>query len=153
MNNTSSCCHSTVVLTPKQQTIVLYENSNFNDTLGFLINDTISENYFIATILKIKKGFAFVKGSYVLSDTVKCSGWVETKYLGIYLIADDKIPLYTRPNFSSEKSYINNPEWYPLEIIKCNNGWLYVKYKDKHQEKQGWLPAEYQCPNPYTICN
>jgi hypothetical protein len=151
-SDTASCCNANIVLIPKQQSIVLYKRNNYNDTLDYIINDTISENYFVGTIYDMKNEFSFVRGSYV-QDTTEFMGWIETKYLGIYLMMGDKIPLYSEPKPSSTKIFINNPEWYPLEIIKCDRKWLYIKYKDKNQERIGWLSPEFQCPNPYTTCN
>jgi len=149
----TNCCSVEVVLIPQNQPIPIYNESSHVSIKGYIVNDTMDENYFSGIILNMEKNRSYIKGSYAL-DTVNIEGWIETKYLGIYLVLDDNIPLYSKPDTLYQKALIKNPEWYPLEILKCHKeGWLYVKYQDKNQKKAGWLSPKYQCSNPYTICN
>lgn len=148
----TNCCNANIIIIPKHQLIPIFKESNYRDTLDYVINDTVNENYFNGVIYQIKDKFAYIKGSYTFSEKI-IEGWIELKYIGIYLIMESKIPLYVSPNILTNKVFIQDPEWYPLEIFNCSQGWLYVKYRDKKQNKTGWLPPEFQCFNPYTTCN
>ncbi|MDR1006119.1 MAG: hypothetical protein LBL74_04570 [Bacteroidales bacterium] len=152
-DNDSNCCNVSAFLIPKNQQIPIYKESNHKEILCYIINDTMTEDYFIATIFRIERNYAYVKGSYVLEEGNDIEGWIEKKYLGTNIISESKVPLYSAPKISSKKIYITNPEWYPIEIIKCYKDWVYIIYEDKNQKRMGWLLLEYQCSNPYTTCN
>ena len=145
----TNCCNSDFVLIPMQQKIPLFQDGKVTQ---YIINDTVTENYFIGSVYSIDGEYAYIKGGYAF-DTTLIEGWIKTDYIGTYTILDDKIPLYVSPDYGSQMVFIDNPEWYPLKIIKCYSDWIYVHYIDQYQSLHGWLPKEYQCANPYTTCN
>jgi len=153
INSDTNCCNTSFFLIPKQQQIPVYKENNHKEILLYIINDTIDEHYFIGTIYKINKKYAYIKGSYVLGEESNIEGWIEKKYLGTNIISEDSVPLYLAPEFYAENIYIIHPEWYPIEILKCHGEWIYITYEDKNQKKSGWLHEKYQCSNPYTTCN
>lgn len=102
-------CNTEVILIPKHYSIPYYEENDNGNIIGYLINDTITEDYFIGVIYDIKGDYSYIKGSYVL-DTVDIAGWIETKYLGIYLVLEKNVPLYYKPNVLSKKKMIIDPE-------------------------------------------
>ena len=147
-----TCCEVEFVLIPKQQLIPIYKDYKNHVVINSILNDTISENYFIGVIYEIKNNFSRIKGSYVFGEEI-IEGWIKTEHLGIYLSDFLNVSLYSKPFYSSKKWILKNPEWYPIPIIKCKNNWVYVKYIDSHQKKSGWIPPEHQSSNPYTISN
>lgn len=149
----TNCCNANVVLSQTQAAVTVYRDCNRNDSIGFIMNDTLREDYFVGTIYQIKDGFAKVEGEYAISQESIPKGWVELRYISTYLVMDSQVPIYDNPNTNSGKTFIDFPEWYPVEILDCFQGWLYVNYRDNKQQKTGWLPPEFQCANPYTTCN
>ncbi|MPM49013.1 hypothetical protein SDC9_95741 [bioreactor metagenome] len=105
--------------------------------------------------MSVKGKKAYVSASKILHDTIPKIGWIETKYLGIYATDWTNVKLYSHPNINSKvKSIIIRPEWYPFNILKCKGNWLYVSYLDGDGViKEGWLPPDNQCSNPYSTCN
>lgn len=148
----TNCCNSHFVLKNKQENVYMYTDNKGMYLIDTIINDTILEDYFTGRIYYIENEYAYIEGNYVF-DSIKHKGWVLTENLGIYTLLSSKVPLYKDPNLSSSVSYIVNPEWYPLKIIKCKREWLYVIYEDKIQKVAGWLFIDYQCPNSYSPCN
>lgn len=142
------------MLIPKQKMIPIYKEPNGN-IITLIINDTIKEDYYTLQIIKQAKGFSFVKASTARIDTTK-TGWIETKYLGIYSsVYSGTLKLFTQPDKKSKvKSIIINPPYDLLNVIDCRDRWLYVKYIDIDKKtKEGWLSPDNQCSNPYTTCN
>ena len=146
------CCKAGFVLIPKHQKISVFKDKEGTILAGYIINDTISENYFGGVIYEIKNGFSRISGSYTFKGG-DIEGWVQSKYLGTYLADLSNVHLYVAPCYSSTKERLENPEWYPMSIIKCYKSWVYIIYKDHYQEKSGWLPPEFVSSNPYTISN
>lgn len=146
-------CQADCFLITKQQEIPIYNEYTHQNVTAYVLNDTITEDYFIGVIYKIKKGYAYIIGSYTSDKNDYIKGWIEIKHVGTNIISDDQIPLYCYPTICSKKIYLKTPEWYPMEILKCHGSWLYVKYVDKYQCVSGWLHKKYQCSNPYTTCN
>lgn len=150
-----SNCNCGTLLIPTQKLIPIYEKPN-GKIITQIINDTIKEDYYSIQIIKQSKGFSFVRASAAIIDTTTKTGWIETKYLGIYSsVYSDTLKLFTQPDKKSKvKSVINNPPYDLLNVIDCKNGWLYIKYLDiDKRTKEGWLSPDNQCSNPYTTCN
>ena len=150
-----SKCNCATLLIPTHKLIPLYEKPN-GKIITQIINDTIKEDYYTLQIKEQVKGFSFVRASAAIIDTTTKTGWIETKYLGIYSsVYSDTLKLFTQPNKKSKvKSVINNPLYDFLNVIECSHGWLYIKYLDIDKKtKEGWLSPDNQCSNPYTTCN
>jgi len=153
-SNDINYCACSGFLLPKQQYIPLYKDTNCSDISCYVINDTISEDYFVFKILQTVENYAFISGGYIISDTTIINGWIELKYITTNLVIEDSIPLYSNHSKKSAiQSHINYPYWQPVKIIKCYKNWLFIEYTDKYQKKSGWLSNEYNCSNPYTTCN
>jgi hypothetical protein len=127
-----------------------------NGDIEFLIsNDTIKEDYYILNILRTKENFAFVKASSVLYDTVPKYGWIEIRFLGIYVNNySEPVVLYSQPSeTSSITATFDNPCYEMLQILGCEEKWLLVNFNKGESTFQGWLPFTRQCSNPYSTCN
>jgi hypothetical protein len=147
-------CNCDAIIIPKNQKIPLYHDTVSHRIAYKMINDTVKEEYYIVSIHAIAHRWAKIDGVTPF-DTIPKVGWIETKYLGIYPGSYTTLKLYTQPSTRSKIKYIiRKPEYFPLAVINCNNGWLHVEYKDiKGEVKVGWLAPEDQCANPYTTCN
>lgn len=158
--NTLNCmsqknnCSCSAILIPKHIEIPLYSSMKGNIVENKLINDTITEEYYVLSIIETKKYRSKVK-AITPFDTIPKTGWIQTEYLGIYPSSFSQINLYRRPRLKANvKSIIIKPEYYPLNILKCKGDWLYVTYVDIDKKiKEGWLSPEDQCANPYSTCN
>lgn len=149
----TNTCNCNVLLFQKQQKVPLLDSKG--KVIRYIMNDTITEDYFNINILKLSHNLAFVNASGTLHDTIPQKGWIKTKYLGIYPSNFSTINLYFKPNKVSKiKAKIIKPEYYPFNILDCNGKWLYIKYFDGDKKfKEGWLSPEDQCSNPYSTCN
>lgn len=147
-------CSCTAILVPKQVNVPVYKDTIKKIIIGKIINDTINEEYYILSIIKINKQWAYVNASTPFDSTPKI-GWIQTKYIGIYPSNFSSINLYTFPNKNTKiKSIIIKPEYYPFNVLDCRGKWLYVSYLDADGRiKEGWLAPEDQCSNPYSTCN
>lgn len=145
------CCHAVIILRNRQVSIPIFNNLKHKDTLNFIIDDTLKEEYFSGVLFKIKGKYAYIKGQY-MGYGYTYEGWIMKKYIATNLILLDSIPLYKTPKLKTIKTYIIDPKWYPVEILKCRDGCLYIKYHDSRQKKKGWLSPKYQCADPYTTC-
>lgn len=140
------------ILMPRNVYIPLYSENgkNIEDSV---INDTIEEDYPLISISEVKDSLAKVKIYYPISSREQ-KGWIETRYLGTYLVESPKpMPIMSEPTFSSEVSFeIEDPQWGGFyRILDAKDEWLYIQDAD-NPEKCGWLAPEYQCCNPYTTC-
>lgn len=146
-------CRCSVILAQKQVKAPILNNNR--DTICFIMNDTITEDYFGISIIEMKHNWAFVNASATLYDTIPKIGWIQTKFLGIYPSKFSPINLYCKPDIKSKvRSTIIKPEYYPFNVLDCKGTWLYVSYTDVDKKmKFGWLAPEDQCSNPYSTCN
>lgn len=146
-------CRCSVILFEKQRKVPISNNNG--EVICYIMNDTITEDYFGISIMKIKNNRAYVSASATLYDTLPKIGWIQTKYLGIYPNKFSKINLYSKPDTKSlVRSTIIKPEYYPFNILDCKGAWLYVSYYDvDRKKKDGWLAPDDQCSNPYSTCN
>jgi hypothetical protein len=147
----TSCCHANIILRNKQVLIPIFKDLKHKDTVNFLIDDTLKEEYFSGVLLQIKGKYAYIKGQYMGYGYIY-EGWIMKKYIATNLITLDSIPLYKDPQLKAIKTYIIDSKWYPVEILKCRDGCLYIKYYVSRQKKKGWLSPKYQCADPYTTC-
>jgi hypothetical protein len=148
-------CNCSVVLYYNQQKIPLFDEKG--KVIYYIMNDTITEDYYGAIIMKINKNhnLAYVNATATLYDTIPKIGWIEMKNLGIYPNKFSVINLYCKPNTESKiKSKIIKPEFFPFNILNCKGNWLYISYFDVDKKiKKGWLSPEDQSSNPYSTSN
>jgi len=146
-------CVCSVILAQKQIKVPVLDNKG--DTTCFIMNDTITEDYFGINIIKVKHNRALISAYATLYDTIAKIGWIQIKFLGIYPSKFTPINLYCKPDIRSKvKSTIVKPEYYPFNILDCKGKWLRVSYYDVDKKKKiGWLSPEDQCSNPYSTCN
>ena len=143
---------ASALLIPDQKKVGLLKQPN-GMVLNYIVNDTISENYYSLEITEMRGEWSYVH-AYSMLDTNKV-GWIKTKYLGIYTrnYSEDLL-LYVQPTKNSKVKCVFK-EWLSdlWEIKDCSNRWLYIIKKIHGKTIEGWLPPEMQCDNPYTTCN
>lgn len=120
----------------------LRQNFKNEDFLVFQI-DSATSSYFHATI------------TYAVSGK-KHAGWISKKeYIGTFpRVYADTAYLYEKANNRAKRlAGIPTGRNSLVQIVNCNNKWVYVKTKGHEIRLQGWLKPEDQCANPYTTCN
>lgn len=155
---TSNRCNCEALInTDYKGEIIVYDNPN-GKPIKKLKNDLEEENYLVLTIDNDSLGFFHVDISYTMTESSNVVGWVrKSKAIGTFTSnysQKDTLYLYSEPDIKSiVRSSI--PEWTnQLYIIKkCFEKWVYVQIDYKGQLKEGWLPSDRQCANPYTTCN
>lgn len=141
------------ILIPKQIEIPVFESPE-KDTVGFLLNDSITDRLPLITVIKIRDNFAYIKAETSIIDSSSIKGWIELKNLGINPGNYEKIYLRQNPNPKSPiVDIIEDPQWGDLyNFTKKRKGWLYIKtlIDRTGMKKSGWISPEDQDANPYT---
>ena len=86
------------------------------------------------------------------------TGWLrQAAWLGTYgrsYGATQKLPLYTEPRSTAPvKSVVPPLATAFYQIIRCSQGWVYVRTVLSGKVYEGWLAPNMQCANPYTTCS
>ncbi|MEY4149463.1 MAG: hypothetical protein RL555_67 [Bacteroidota bacterium] len=116
-----------------------------------IANDSLKEDYFTITILKKYKRLYLVSANSVLH---KISGYITGENLGIYTRPRNfLIKLFEFPKHNSKEYLINQEDGIMVKVIQIEAPWLKVTFTINGENYTGWLPSEYQCPNPYSTCN
>lgn len=139
-----------------QENIPVYENSNNTKIKYHIMNDTLNEEYYLLSISKKENGFFKVKTASAFTEDEISEGWIEPKFVGIFLRARNEIgtvPIYESPNDKAEHSNINSNLYNLVNVIEIKDGWLKIQYKENDSVRIGWLKHENQCSNPYSTCN
>ncbi len=137
-----------VLIFNDQQKINVYDSFIGNNTINYLMNDTITEDYFVIEIISSKNNRYQIEGTSILNRGI--TGWIDLQNIGINTRSrDNKLILYNKPRYSSDHLVISDTDRL-VEVKSISSNWLKIIWVDK---KEYWLPPEYQCPNPYTTCN
>jgi hypothetical protein len=147
-------CQCNGFLIPDQKQIPLYNNNNTQTILYTIKNDPFNEVYYNFSITKHKKGYLRVI-PFSINDSLKKSGWIKNKNVGIYSAAYNRI-LYLYADSNSQSNVLYSIKEYfpePLTILSCSGKWLYVEITLKNKCYRGWMAPEDQCSNVYTTCN
>lgn len=141
------------IITPNHQGVAyLYKNSISQDVVDSIINDSITEVYYCARIVRSTKNRALIS-TFIDGETLTMhQGWIDWKYLGIRLNNDTILIRHQPCDKSKVRNVINQPYWKDIYPIKhAWGGWLYIM--DKNRNIIGWVGPKDQCANPYTTCN
>jgi hypothetical protein len=140
--------HIKVLIFNDQQKISVYDSFKGNNIINYLKNDTIKEDYFVIEVLKSKNNRYQIEGTSILNKGI--IGWIDLQNIGINTRSrDHKLLLYNEPNYSANHIVTNENDRL-VRVTSISSNWLKIIWIDKNEY---WLPAEYQCPNPYTTCN
>lgn len=155
---TASNCNCGAIVDPEfKGKIVLYDKPYGSATKIFQ-QDFTNDDYLILTISKDTLGYFRVYISNALTPENGKTGWIKkTREIGTFARnyePNDTLKLYSKPEVRSKVQSIV-PEWTNqlYTISKCVKNWVYVTLEYKGQMKEGWLPPDKQCDNPYTTCN
>ncbi|MBP8754815.1 MAG: hypothetical protein KBF51_13505 [Chitinophagales bacterium] len=134
--------------------VPIYNNTDRNEILIFIKNDTLTEDYFLIEVIENRNGMAKINAVSGLSRNEIITGWIDINFLGIYTRPRNDIgsvPIYQMPNENRVIFDLNTNKI--LKIIDIINKWFKITNSENGVVKDGWLSPSYQCPNPYSTCN
>ncbi|MHB1922988.1 MAG: hypothetical protein ACYCOO_12225 [Chitinophagaceae bacterium] len=144
------------LLKVNQTKIPIYNNFNKDRVLYYIMNDTIKEEYFLINLIKKKKNFFQVKTASSFTEDKIREGWIQVKYIGIYLRprgSSDIYPIYDEPNEKSKYHNVINKSNELIDVIDVCGDWLKIKMKINNIIETGWMSSKFLCSNPYSTCN
>lgn len=148
-------CIGDCLLIPHNEQIPIYSDCNKQEIKGYAINDNKTDTFPIIGIFSIDGDMAFIEVDYLMGrpEYVNIEGWIEIKYLGIYLKTPyETHKVYSEPNRDSRVLFhVGDVRWGTYyQVIDAHESWL--KIIDVHNpDNVGWLPPESQTTNSYTI--
>ena len=139
-----------VLLYDYQKKVDVYDSNKGMKTTDYLINDTICEDFPFISVVEIKKRRCKIIATSMNRTTIK--GWVIINNLGICTRQKEReLFLYIFPDYNSIPIVVEEDTDNRLvQITDIHKNWLKIKWIDN---KEYWLPPEFQCPNIYTTCN
>lgn len=142
--------YAVVLIYKDQEKINVYSACNKNKIVDYLLNDTVTEDYFIIKIFRTKNNRYQIAATSMQHSGIK--GWIGMENIGINTRQRDfKLLLYEQPHYKAPYLIVN--EEVDNRIVRVTaiiSDWLKIKWVDNNEY---WLPPDYQCPNPYTTCN
>jgi hypothetical protein len=142
--------YTKVLIFKDQQKINVYSSYKGHDIIYSIMNDTIKQDYFVLEILDTREGRYKVEATSILYKGLV--GWIDLNNVGINTRSrEGKLHLYSQPSYKN--TYISVDEPISNRIVRVtaiSQDWLKIIWIDN---KDYWLPPEYQCPLPYTTCN
>jgi hypothetical protein len=156
-SNLNAKCRCSVLVDPSfRGNITVFDSPN--GKVKKKIQHNIAEDDFVVLSIIGKQGSFFeVVAEYSIAGHI-VDGWIKIDNpVGIFTRNYDGKPLhlFQMPNADNKPVYtIKDYSPLFLKMTDCNiNGWIKVKFDHKDSKRQGWLPIEGQCDNPYTTCN
>lgn len=138
----------------KKNSICVFDSLYDGRTIvKYIYSDSI-EDYFLCIIEQITDDYAFMCGRYTFdsSEEIIC-GWIQVDVIETYPGVFDTLCFYEVPDYNASRNIIDSPAWVPLKIKDIYKDWVFVLYRDKYRECEGWVNKKMLCANPYTVCN
>ena len=122
-------CLGDCLLIPHNVQVPIYSDCNKQEIKGYAINDDKTDSFPIIGIFSIDGDMAFIEVDYLLGsrEYINIEGWIEIKYLGIYIKAPyETHKVYAEPSLDSRVLFhITNVRWGTYyQVIDAHESWF-----------------------------
>lgn len=139
-----------------QKQLPIYSNYDKTKVSYYIKNDTLKEDYFELKVVKRHGDMFKIKFASARNENYIREGWIELKYVGVYLRPHGSsiiYPVYQQPTEKSKHHTVVNTSSELIDVTDVCGDWLKIRMKIKSRYEIGWMHRKYLCANPYSTCD